>query len=513
MTKPKHNVVTTTGMTFSLLKCKRGNGAVGKSSPLLLWRRRTIPLCFVFCVIGKAFLDNLRVNQLLDGVARTDLEFDPIRQQEQQQQQQQQQQEEEITIVTNQYYFHPYQNETCWMVIYHNFKRMPEETRLFLQTYEMFNNQNLYQKLLFLWDSSQDGDSIDYILPHIPSHMSHHFLFLDLATETPSLKRDVVKPTRYKRAKCFGRGRDYCLMLFYKTQLDLFVQAAATKYQFVEAPRIVAIADGDIYWHTLPVPGNVMDRQRRLIFQTINCTGKVEQLYGPAVKALLHTQHYINGGVNLPIPIWLDSFANMRTKVIQLHKQKTKVEREWFDIYNRLSRPLCEFCLMATYLSIYEPERYRFPVNPCSPGVAVATTNVFRAYNASSGNGNHDNNNNDAPSIFLTVHDKVVSQRSRDTILKGCCLTYGIPKSESNGNCIFTVNDFTELAEFDPWGHTNGYTSPTLLYDHHQYVWHTLKTTRSAEDTARGEEACRRYVATLIRNTTSGHWIVAQPIP
>jgi hypothetical protein len=492
-------------MIVSLLNCERRNGVVAKLSRLLWRRRRTILLCFVFGVIGKDFLYIRRANQVVVGVGRTDLEFDPIRQQLQQQEQEE---------ITNQYHFHHYQEETCWMVIYHNFKRMPEETSLFLQTYEMFNNQNLYQKLLFIWDSSQDGDSIDYILPHIPSHMSHHFLFLDLEKETPSLKQDM-SGVRYKRAKCFGRGRDYCLMLFYKTQLDLFVQAAVTKYEFSEVPRIVAIADADIYWHTLPVPGNVLDRQGRLIFQTINCTGRVNRIYGPAVESLLQTQHYINGGVSLPIPIWLDSFANMRSKLIQLHYQKNKVEREWFDIYSRVKGPLCEFCLMATYLSIYEPERYRFPLNPCSPGVELTTTNVFRddSDNDSSGNGNDNNNNNNAPSIFLTVHDKVVSQRSRDTILKGCCLTYGIPKSEYNGNCIFTVDDFTELAEFDPWGHTNGYTSPTLLSDHHQYVWHTLKTTRSPIDNERGEEACRRYVSALVRNTASGHWIVGQPVP
>jgi hypothetical protein len=403
-----------------------------------------------------------------------------------------------ITTTHNQY--------QTWMVIYIHFQRTEAETVLFLQTYEMFNNQNLYQKLLFVWDSQQN-DSLDFVLPHIPPQMSNHFLYLDMATET-TLKRDFEHQEHYTREKCFDRGSGYCGMLFYKTQLDLFVQVAAEKYN-LQVPDIIAVGDGDIYWHTLPVHGNVMDLQGRLIFQTITCTS-ADALYSPAVKQLLHTKHYLNGGVTLPIPIWFDSFANMRDKIIDLHyqqqqkrarkkhKQKTTThvkKRDWFEIYNQIPHPLCEFCLMATYLDLYESERYRFTKNPCSPTTAVATTNVFR--DSSSSSSKEEIN---APSIFVTMHDKKSLQRSQHTLVKGCCLTYGISKRESKGKCKFTVNDFTELAEFDPWNHVNGYTSPTLLLDHHEQVWQTLATLRSPGDNARGEAACRRYVAELPQN-------------
>jgi hypothetical protein len=109
----------------------------------------------------------------------------------------------------------------------------------------------------------------------------------------------------------------------------------------------------------------------------------------------------------------------------------------------------------------------------------------------------NNNNDNNAPAIFTTMHDKIWIGRSQHTILKGCCLTYGITKRESKGKCHFTVNDFTELVEFDPWNHVNGFTSPTLLMDHHEQVWQTMMTLRSPGDNARGREACRRYIAEL----------------
>jgi hypothetical protein len=414
---------------------------------------------------------------------------------------------------------------TCWIVIYYHFRHWVPETKLFMETFEMFHSPSVYQQILYVWDSSQDGDSLEeYLLPHIPPDLAHYFLFLDLETEAKKIKRASFDPTSSKSKRytdhpeyCFDRTPGYCGMLYYKTQMDVLVEIAAIKYTQI-IPDIVAISDGDVYWQTLPVTGNLIDNRGRVILLGINV---LLDMYRPAVLELLQLppgSAFINGMVTFPIPLWFDTFANMRDKILELHhrggdnedKSKnhyppknttvahdtitshtspttTTTATTWFHIYRQLTNPLCEFCLMATYASLYEPERYRFSINPAFVGAQpMSNTSVFR-----------DDSNQSAPTIRMTVHDRVGLMRSTLPIVKGCCLTYNLSLAESNGKCVYDVQNFTDLTEEDHTTHAFPYMSSTLLMDHHERVWQTLKTTRSPEANARGKHACQRHIFSL----------------
>jgi hypothetical protein len=368
-----------------------------------------------------------------------------------------------------------------WVVMYHHLTAFQEETKRLMQSYEMFHNKQIYQKVLYVWDSSQ-GDSLEGLLPYIPAHLSDNFLHIDLATESTLKQVFGAVP----KNGCFGRDVRYCEMLFVKTQLDVLFELAAVKYN-LKVPKMLALADGDTYWHTLPVQENVIDANGRLLVHTVDCVS-VDQSHGPGVKELLSIDHYLNGMVAFPVHVWFETLSEMRNKIVELDRLAKNVTRSWFEIYLDMTSPLCEFCLIATYAQIYEPERYRFVQNPCLS--QVVSQNAFLSSNSSLQG--RMNVLASLPMVYTMVHDKVRLSRSQISVLKGCCLTYRLNAIESNGKCIYTVSDFHELVELDPWNHLMGYTSPTLLSDHFERVWRTVRE-RSPEVNQRSIEACLRF--------------------
>lgn len=375
--------------------------------------------------------------------------------------------------------------EFAWIVVYHHLKKREPETDLFMKSYEMFHNKELYQKILYVWDSSQD-DELDSLLRHIPPSFANDFMHIDLVTET-DLKRDFNQD-KYK-AGCFGRDIGYCEMLYVKTVLDLAAVKAAKKYKTV-LPKVLAIADGDTYWHTLPVHENVIDSKGRLLIHDLACDTAPPAYPGGIRELLKIDKFYNNGHLRIPqffpIHFWSDSLSNMRNRIVEMDQRvsHSTEKRDFFDIIVGMENDLCEYCLMGTYVSLYETERYRFPQTHCNVDSLIVAENAFE-----------ENSSLAAPMVSTMQHDKISLNRE-NFLAKGCCVTYRMSPMETAGKCNYGVYDFPEMLYSVPWTEHKrkpaGFsTSPTLVSDHLERAWEKMNEGKVNKG---GRDACLRYI-------------------
>merc|ERR1712151_215961 len=110
----------------------------------------------------------------------------------------------------------------AWIVLYAEVKGRPEIKTLF-ESYEMFHNKDVYQKILIVWDSAQDG-SIE-ILDTLGKTAADDIITIDLTSEIDlDLEKEQFEP-KHRRNHCFGRGPGYCQMLYNKMLVDVFASA------------------------------------------------------------------------------------------------------------------------------------------------------------------------------------------------------------------------------------------------------------------------------------------------
>lgn len=236
-----------------------------------------------------------------------------------------------------------------------------------LESYKMFQNKNAYQKVLIVWDSSQD-DSIEIL--ETLGKIADDIITFNLATETPidlNLRKEQFEGMQ--SSDCFNQGTEYCQQLLTKFYVDVFASAAAKKYKMT-IPDIVGIIDNDTYWHTLPVKENVVDPDGRIIFHTFepqicgkNTTvitqnglcGETNELYKQGVVDMLKIDpdSYRNGMVQFPMHVWRETLPHLRQYVAEQHGIS------FLDVYlNTRSFEICEFCVMVSYGHLHEADKY-----------------------------------------------------------------------------------------------------------------------------------------------------------
>ncbi len=416
-------------------------------------------------------------------------------------------------------------NLSAWVVIYDHFARNQGETEMQMLSYEMFHNREVYQKILYVWDSSQ-ADDIDYLNRYIPQKLKDDIITIDIATEMSALSGIVDIKADFATAQmsnsCFGRGRGYCEMLYVKMNLDAAVHAAAQKYE-IPVPHVMGIADGDAYWMSPPVKDNVIDPAGRIIFHTIECGDSGG--YRAGVEGLLNAGEYKNGMAAFPIHIWMDTLPAMRQKIVDIAHQKSgglgvpdtfhqvyarhlefssdnhasrklqepdaSSDETFLDVYVHDSAPVCEFCVMATYASIFEAYRYRFTQDPCpTADRKVAPSNAFI-----------DASSDPLPMVYLMRHEKSgggpIHPRFPQTLdiwVYGCCLTYSITAEEmpicegkTPDGYVIMMGDHEFVKK------PTGYTSPTMMTDHFERVHASLERRLSYEN-LESKAACLRML-------------------
>eukprot|EP01068_Selenidium_serpulae_P012523 Selendium_serpulae@DN5834_c1_g1_i1.p1 len=402
----------------------------------------------------------------------------------------------------------------AWVVIYHQFKDRQYDTIHLMRSYMMFHNEEVYSKVLFVWDSSQD-DALEHLLRYVPAHLAEYVIWVDLSTET-DLKRRFER--HQMRNDCFGRGLKYCEQLFVKMNLDVAVVAAAARLG-VAPPRVMGIADGDTIWMTLPVRGNVIDAAGRLLVHVYD-GGPVEARYAPGVRELLKTDSFYNGMVAFPYHVWLDSLGRMRDKILELHggAEGGGERRSFFQIYANTSHPVCEFCVMATHALLFEPQRYRFIIRPRREGVSQFS-NFLSADGAlpdalfeAASNAFRDASNASLPMVLTMKHQKAKRPTCPDCLVYGCCVTHRLaaPEAPICADTSAARNFHLTTVESRPAGLT-GLRSPTLLTDHYERVWAAMAR-REASVNERSREECVRYIKAIRRSSGGFAAHMMQPL-
>ncbi len=423
---------------------------------------------------------------------------------------------------------------SAWIVIYDHFARNERETEQQMLSYEMFHNREVYQKILYVWDSSQ-ADDLHFLTKYIPEKLRDDIITLDLNTEmnVVDIKGDFASSSANLANNCFRRGKGYCEMLYIKMNIDEAVKAAATKYGLV-VPKIIGIADGDAYWQTMPVKENVVDPAGRVIFHTIQC-GNIGG-FAPGVEGMLHNGgSFLNGMAFFPMHLWMDTLPLMRQKIIDiareesgdgspetfhnayarkmelaseehsrslLHEDQAMAAGEspapsFADIYVQNTSPVCEFCVMATYASTFEPDRYKFTQAPCpTQHGAVAETNAFL-------DGTVDALD-PLPMVTLMKHEKAGQNLTHpfwpNTLsmwVYGCCITYSITPEEAPMCSGKSADGYRELTGYMHFYHPQGgFTSPTMLKDHFERVYASLDR-RPLYENLESKATCLRHLEAI----------------
>ena len=128
-------------------------------------------------------------------------------------------------------------------------------------------------------------------------------------------------------------------------------------------PKIIGISDDDTYIFTIPLKENVLDPAGRVILHTFEagCNFRKEY-YAEGVFDMLKTNIWHNAMLQFPIFVWLDTLPKMRQRVVELNQDKGDT---FLDVYKNGNTSICEICVMATYASIFEADRYSITGRPC----------------------------------------------------------------------------------------------------------------------------------------------------
>jgi len=201
---------------------------------------------------------------------------------------------------------------------------------------------------------------------------------------------------------------------------------------------------------------------------------------------MLKTDVNHNAMVQFPIHIWKDTLPKMRQHVTDLHEADS-----FFDVFMSTDASICEFCLMATYAHLQEPDKYTLTARP-HPDVPLDkhASNLF----LESVQG--------LPMVGTMQHENPRNGYSCDSCwIKGCCLTYRIDGDEAEVCDNIVPSDFCEMFVFDMIGYQNtchlyGDANPEILQKHFELVWKHMDQ-RSFASIQDGKDKCLSKINSL----------------